>query len=467
MSAVVEILAGATVTVLPTEAEPVEKYRFDGFFQTKIASLALRDTHFVQRTDGLVRPEYFESSAEGTLVNIAITYYEKYRKIPADASIYATLIREAIANKTMKVEQAKIVGAHLRELFKVDVSDRDYVIDKVAEFARHQAVAAAMHESIHKLDKRDFESIAKLMKKALDVGAHIDIGAYDFDSMVDTRLGDRLDRAAGLAKPLGITTGYPGFNACLHHEGWGRRELSVIMGGAKAGKTTALMDFGVNAYGAGKNVLYVTLEVAASILAERMDANISQIAMKDLGAHAHDVRKRVREFIEETKKGVDSALTAKFIIHEFPSGSFMVRDLRRLIERYKGHGVMFDLVIVDYADLMAPERYTESSTENSKSVYVHLRGLAMAENFACLTATQTNRQGYTAAVARAEHVSEDFNKIRIADIVISINATDEERANKQARLFFVACRNQAGGYAVRIEQDIDRMKFISKVLGPE
>jgi hypothetical protein len=70
-----------------------------------------------------------------------------------------------------------------------------------------------------------------------------------------------------------------------------------------------------------------------------------------------------------------------------------VSELRRLLERWKAKGTKIDLLIVDYADLMAPERITENSVENSKSVYVNLRGLAMQEDLAVLTATQTNRQG--------------------------------------------------------------------------
>jgi replicative DNA helicase len=276
--------------------------------------------------------------------------------------------------------------------------------------------------------------------------------------MIDIRTGERLSRAAGKLPPTGITTGFRAIDEILYHRGWGKRELSVILGGAKAGKTTMLMEFGASAIAAGYNVLYVTLEVAANIIGERLDANISQRAMMELHLHPHEVRSKVKEFMKKA---------GKFILHEFPTGSMTVSDLRRLVERYKSRGIKFDLVIVDYADLMAPERYTDSNIENSKSVYVNLRGYAMQEDLAILTATQTNRDGYKAAVAKAEHVSEDFNKIRIADLVISINRTEEERASNQARLFFAASRNQAGNFTIRIEQDLDRMKGISKILGME
>lgn len=445
--------------------EEVKKYDFNEFFQRKIAALILRDMMFVQRTDGLIKPEYFEHLADATLVDMALNYYKKYRRIPADKTIYATLIREGVINKTMKKEVAALVSTRIKDLLTEDLSDRDFVIDEVAIFARHQAVCKAIEHSIKHLDKRDFDQIQNKLKNALDVGANMDVGEYDFHKEISSRTGERLERAAGILPPTGVTTGYPAIDAMLYHKGWGLRELSVIMGGAKAGKTTAMIDFGLNALAAKYNVLYITLEVSARIIAERMDSNISQRIINELGEHVHDVRQKVNDFMARAVRG--DGTQSRFVIHEFPSGNMTTSDLRRLIERYKSKGLKFDLVIVDYADLMAPEHRTDSSVENSKSVYVHLRGLAMQENIAVLTATQTNREGFKATVAKAEHVSEDFNKIRIADLVISINRTDEERTLSQARLFFAASRNQAGGITVRVEQALDRMKFINKILGSE
>lgn len=455
----------AGVAVPTVAPDPVEKYKFDSFFQSKIAALITRDTTFMARTDGLIRPEYFEDTKEAALVSIAMRYYQRYKKVP-EGSIYSTLIKEDLLARILDKPMAALMVAHKRDsLNKQDISDRDYVVDQVAMFARHQAVAKAFEEGIPKLDKKDFAAIENLMKKALNIGAHADVDTYDYAVMIDNRTGERLDKIAGKATPTGITTGYPIINEALFHEGWGRRELSVIMGGAKAGKTTALIDFGINAWAAGFNVGYVTLEVSAKIVGERMDANISEHDIRKLADHVHDVRKKVQDFVAKARRpGGDGA---KFLMQEFPTGSLTVSELRRLIERWKAKGTKIDLLIVDYADLMAPDRITESSTENSKSVYVNLRGLAMQEDLAVLTATQTNRQGYTAAVARAEHVSDDFNKIRIADVVISINKTEEERTAKQCRLYFAACRNNESGFTLRVEQAPDRMKFISKVIGYE
>lgn len=448
------------VAALIEEEEETTKvrYEFDTDFQRKIAALLIRDTQFAQLTDGLIKPDFFENKAYAAWVAVANKYFARFRKAPGDKTTLAALMKGAIKDKFIPIDLAKVAIGAADSLYETDISDRDFVAEECATFARHQEVSRAILESVELVEKRDFEKVGSLMRKALDTGVNVQGGAYNFADMMKLRTQERRDRAAGIRPPTGITTGYPAIDDYLYHKGWGRRELSVLMAPAKAGKSMALISFGINAIANNYKVLYVTLEVAANIIAERMDANISDLVMSELSVRPNAVEEKVNAFMSKA---------APFIIHEFPTGQMRVSDLRRLLEHYKAQGTVFDLVIIDYADLMAPERITDNSIENSKSVYVNLRGLAMLEGFALLTATQTNREGAKSAVAKMEHVSEDFNKIRIADIVISINRDDAERATGQARLFFAASRNQRSGMTIRIEQDVDRAKFITKVLGEE
>ena len=313
-----------------------------------------------------------------------------------------------------------------------------------------------MLESADLVDKGDFDRIAKVMQAALTVGVSSTQEGYDYASMVEARTRDRKLRATGVIAPQGITTGYPALDAYLYHKGWGRKEMSLLMGAAKSGKSMAMINFAINAAQVGYRVLYITLEVANTIIADRIDANLSDTPMRELDAKAEQVELRIKEKIKTI-----SAMT----LHEFPTGTMKVSDLRRLIERYKQQGVIFDLVVIDYADLMAPEHRTDNVQENSRTIYVDLRGVAMEHGFALLTATQTNREGAKKAVASATDVAEDFNKIRIADVVISINVTPEERAANLARLHFAASRNQETGITVTIRQEIEKAKFMTEFVG--
>lgn len=448
-------------------AEEPSKFDFDNEFQTKIAALALRDDEFLRRTAHLLLPEYFENVGEAKLVDIALRHFRKYHCAP-DRTSLVKAVRDAIASKQISKEIYPLVSNALQTLLKEDVSNRAFVEDNVVDFAKQQAMASAIVRSVELLKRGEFVKIDDLVQAALNVGINEDGEMYDYYDKVADRTIIRIEKETGVLPPQGITTGTEKLDNLLYHRGWGRRELTSIMGGAKAGKTTALIHFARMASFVGFNVLYATLEVGANIISDRMDASVAGVVMKELGAKAASVA-------EVVKKAGEKA--GRLIIHEYPSGTLSPNMLRQLLQRYKTPGrntdgstrppIKFDLIVVDYADIMAPNYRTQDAIENSKSVYVDLRAIAFEENAAVLTATQTNREGFKSTVAKAEHVAEDFNKVRTVDLMISINKTEEEAARGESRLYFAASRNQESGFTVVIKQNLSMMKFIEGVVRVE
>lgn len=446
-------------SVIPVANEDGEEihYPFDSEFQKGLVSLALRDTNFMRRCAHLLFPAHFDDIGNAGAVQIALRHFKKYG-CAIDVASLKTAIADAIKEKVITESDKKQVIGAIKEAFSSGVPSAPPLESKLAEFAREQAVGSAILRSVADLQKHDFESIDKQMRSALDVGVNEEGEVYDYYAEISNRSSERKDKISGVRPPRGITTGYERFDSLLYHNGWGRKELSVLMAKAKGGKSLGLINFGVNAAHAGFNVLYVTLEVASRIIAERMDAYISNTPVRELEDNIYSVEDKVRN---------RAANSGKFLIHEYPSGSMSPSMLRHLVEKYRFRGVIFDLVIVDYADIMRPDFRTDNPIENSKEIYIGLRAIASEFDCALLTATQANREGAKAQTAKAEHVAEDFNKIRTADLVISINFTEEERASGEARLFFVASRNQEADFTVRIKQDFKRMTFITSIVGIE
>ena len=435
-----------------------EKFDFNADFQTRVATLAVRSLDFVNRVGHLLRPEYFEDVGQAVIVNLALKYHAKRQELP-DSTVMADIIKRAAKSNLIKKDVQPLVrGAYSTLYSATDLSGREYIEERVVEFARHQATTAAILKSVELVERGEFEKVEQYIKEAVEIGINEDGGAYDYYSNISLRTQERLDDAAGVKPPRGITTGHLKLDEILYHKGWGRKELATIMGGAKAGKTTALIGFAQAASLAKFHVLYVTLEVSAKIISERLDAAISGTMMKELSSKIKDVESKV-----ESLKGK----VGQLIVHEYPSGTFSPKQLRALLDRYEAKGTKFDLVVVDYADIMAPNFRFNDVIENSTSIYMDLRAIAQEKNVAMLTATQTNREGYKATVAKAEHVAEDFNKVRTVDLMISINITDEERAKGEARLYFAASRNQESGFTLFIKQDISRMKFIESIIRRE
>jgi replicative DNA helicase len=448
--------AAKRITPLPTLPEGSEAFQFEGEFQQKIAALICRDEAFYRRVDGLVRPEYFEERSLSALVHITTTYHEKYRRLP-ERSEWAELIKDAKAEKAIRDDDVPDMVTALKKILTGALPARDYAVDKVAEFAKKQAITAAYMMTIPLVEKGEHEKAQKIMQKAFATGAQAVVEDNDYWNDIETRTQYRRDVEAGLITKDGITSGLPKLDKMLYHHGWGRKELSVVMGGAKKGKSTGLLHWALAGSQKGFNVLYVTLEVAAKIIMERMDANVAGIDMSDLSSRGNDVEKGVKDRAGLRKPG-------HLKVVEYPSGQMTCADLRKVIEFYRAEGIIFDMIVVDYADIMAAEIKSGNDINESKQVWLGLRAIAHEENAAVLTATQTNRAGFTADVAKAEHAAEDFNKIRIADLVLTINRTDEEKTKGEARIYFAASRNQAGEFTLKITQELSKMRFMTGIL---
>lgn len=441
------------------QEEIAAAYDFDRAFQTKVLRLFIGDTTFAMRAKDLIEPEYFAEDAMGFVVRVAKDFVRKHKSAP-DPRILPTLLKDEFSTRHIRDDLKGEVKKVVREIVttKPDLSNPSYVLEKVADFARHVAMERAIMKSVELLDKGDFEAIRKIQQQALAVG-NTDAGMdYDYWKEIENRTQRREDYKAGKIVKTGITTGVSEIDAHLYHGGWGLKELSVIMGAAKAGKSWSLGEFSKNASLKGHTVLYSSLEVSSLILADRIDAALSDTAIRLLKDDPQTVKRKIQA--AEAKAGA-------FKMADFASGTMKPSMLHRKIEHYRAEGIVFDLVTVDYADIMAAEYRSDNLIENLRSIYVDLRALAFDQNIAILTATQTNREGAKKSTAKMTDVGEDFNKIRTADIVLGINVTEAEKASGEARLTWVASRNTEDGFSLRIRQDRERMKFLTAVLGKE
>lgn len=432
------------------------KYEFEEIFQSKVAACVLRNVQFNKRTAGLIKPEYFEKISEAAIVSACCRYFDKYAQTPS-IPILVQLLKDDVAAKIIRSDLFGDVKESLKILATEDITDSDYICDQVAQFARHKAMESAGMDYADLIDRKDYDRAAKVIATASSVGANDGEREYDFfsDDAIENRERKRNERVIGVATKDAISTGVRGLDKSLYHKGWGKGEFYVMMGPPKIGKSISLAYFAKNASLAGHNVLFATLEVSTDITAERIDSSITGIAMAELENHIVDAKAKLKAV---------QAKAGKLKIKEFPTGTLTPNALSRVIQKYKGDGVVFDMIVVDYADIMAPNVRTDNSIENSKSIYVDLRAMAQVEHVVMLSAMQTNREGAKATTSRMEHAAEDFNKIRIPDLVISINRTDEERSRNEARLFFAASRNQKGDFTIHISQDIEAMNFIKSII---
>jgi len=440
-------------------------YEFDADLQTEIVALAMWDHEFLRRTDGLIRPEYFGCVVEAGFIRMTLDFFAKHGEAPSKAA-WMQLIKDAYAMKPpmWRDDLKSEVVDKLVQTSKMEIRSRAFILDKVAEFAKQQALLNGLIMAADAVgrqhDPERFAKIEETLTKAFKVGLAENDEDYDYFEKIEERTHERLEIAAGAKPRTGVTTGIEELDGLLLHGGWGRREMSLFMGAMKSSKSFNLLSSAAAAVEKGYNILFVTLENSAEIQAGRIDAYFSNIAMTDHIRSAHSVASKI--------KAAGAGHMGKLKIRYFPTGTFKPRDLERLLDEYAAKGLFFDLVAIDYLDIMAPDAKAESEREASKQIYVRCRGIIGTYRgprgyAALLSATQTNREGAKAATADGTHVAEDINKVRIADLVISINRTLEERASSKARLHIALARNQRDGITLFVKQDLDKGRAVSEV----
>jgi replicative DNA helicase len=434
---------------------------FDQAFQEQLAAHYLRDDYFVAAVGSLVEPDYFENETLAALVAVQKEYLGRYNAC-CTLKTYVQVLQRYITAKRVKIADMNEAKRLMGIIWKDPLQDRQFVIDTIAEFARTQAIANSTMDLVDALDSNDPAKVDKALiqiDEAKSVGSVDAKEATDFSKTRQDRIARRAAMLAGTYMSGGITTGSPELDAKLTPwRGWGRKELSILMAPPKAGKTAALINFGLAAANDGKKVFYASCEVGEDIIGDRSDACISGVPLVELAKRSSDVDKAVEDWEAVTdKKG------GMFLVEAFPIRTLKVSELRRILKRYQQKGIDFDMVIVDYLGILKPENHYNEKRHGLAEIGQDLRAVATDFNCAMLTAFQTNREGTKKAqrnVAEGTDAAEDYEAVRTADVLITINRDEDMRQNGEVLLYFSEMRNAETGLRLRFGQDLSCMRFL-------
>jgi replicative DNA helicase len=434
---------------------------FDQAFQEQLAAHYLRDDYFVSSVGSLVEPEYFENETLGALVAVQKEYLGRYNAC-CTLKTFVQVLNRYVAAKRVKIADMNEAKRLMTIIWKDPLKDRQFVIDTIADFARTQAIANSTMDLVDALDSNDPNKVNKALgsiDEAKQIGAADAKEAMDFAKGRADRIARRAAMAAGTYLSGGITTGHPELDAKLTPwRGWGRKELSILMAPPKSGKTAGMIHFGLNAAKDGRKVFYASCEVGEDIIGDRSDANISGVPLAELAKRSSDVDKAVADWeaVVDKKGGM-------FIVEAFPIRTLKVSELRRILKRYQQQGIDFDMVVVDYLGILKPEQHFDQMRHGIATIGQDLRAVATDFNCAMLTAFQTNREGTKKAqrnVAEGTDAAEDYEAVRTADVLITINRDEDMRQNGEVLLYFSEMRNAETGLKLRFGQDLSCMRFL-------
>jgi archaellum biogenesis ATPase FlaH len=391
--------------------------------------------------------EMFMTDAESFVRCQAVFDHESFdRRLQEGAKFLNEYVSEHNALPTIDMLNAA-TKADLKDPGPLQENHYDWLLQEFETFSKHKALEAAILKSADLLESGDYGQCEDLVKKAVQIGLQKDLGT---DYYADPRA-----RLEGIKSTNGqVSTGWPAMDKKLFG-GFNRGELNIFAGGSGAGKSLFLANIGVNMAEKGLNVVYLTLELAESLVSMRLDSMTTGIPSRDVFKSIDDVEMKVK--IIGKKNGA-------FQVKYMPSGK-TANDVRSYIKEYEiKTGKKVDVLLIDYLDLLMPAS-TKVSAENlfikDKYVSEELRNLAMELNTVFVTAAQLNRGAVEEIEFDHSHISGGLSKIQTADNVFGIFTSRAMRERGRYQLQLMKTRNSSGvGQKIDLGFDLDTLRII-------
>jgi replicative DNA helicase len=285
-----------------------------------------------------------------------------------------------------------------------------------------------------------------LVKKAVQIGLHKDLGTDYFD--------DPKSRLMGLKNQNGqVSTGWTTLDKRLFG-GFNKGELNIFAGGSGAGKSLFLANLGCNWVLNGMNVAYVSFELSEPLVSMRVDSMLTDIPTKEIFKDLDGVEMKVKLLGKKSGK-----LQIKYM----PSGK-TTNDLRSWVKEYEiKTGTKLDVILVDYLDLMMPINKKVSPSDlfvKDKFVSEELRNLAMELNVIFVTASQLNRGAVEEIEFDHSHIAGGLSKIQTADNVFGIFTSRAMRERGRYQIQLMKTRSSSGvGMKIDLEFDVDSLRI--------
>ena len=298
----------------------------------------------------------------------------------------------------------------------------DWLKSETNEFIKTQRVIEAMTKIVDMVNKGEVDEAKKILDEAYQINFDENLG-LDYFGHLKERM-ERLKQGANI-----IDTGLTDLNNTIGG-GWRNKSLIVFGAGTNVGKTLILSDIAFKLVKQGLNGLYVTLEIFEDSLANRVDANLSNIELSELPSNADFLMQKI---LEEEKQAKDEGKPfGRFIIKEFPPGINCNNILSLIRELNLKQGFKPNFLVIDYIGLMAPNgKPADNSFTDLKKVSEQVRTLSSMLNIPVFTAQQTNRDSYGLSEIGLESTSESMGIPFTADIMIMCSRTkDMEEENK-------------------------------------
>ena len=374
----------------------------------------LHNEEYVRKVIPFIKADYFENRSQKIVYEEILKFVEEYNK-PVTKEI---LCIEAEKRQDITDGDYKEITQLISSLEEAP-TEFDWLVSTTEKWCRDRAIYLALMESIQIADgqdeKKNRDAIPTILSDALAVSFDTHVGhdyLQDYEARYESYHKKEDKTEFDLEYFNKITKG-----------GLPNKTLNIALAGTGVGKSLFMCHVAASALLNGKNVLYITLEMAEEKIAERIDANLLNVPIQEIS----DLPKMMYES-KVTK--LSEKTQGTLIIKEYPTASAHAGHFRGLLNELAiKKSFRPDIIFIDYLNICASSRYRGNLSVNSysyiKAIAEELRGLAVEANVPIVSATQTTRSGYGSSDVELTDTSESFGLPATADLMFALISTDE------------------------------------------
>ena len=418
--------------------------------QTILKNLIHND-NFLRKVLPFLKDEYFSDRAEKVIFKEITDFTNQYNNPPTVEALQLSMKDK----RNLTNDEVERCETALKELETppVEKTDIQWLIDKTEKFCQEKAIYNAVLGSISILDGKDKAqdkgAIPKILSDALAVSFDASVG-HDYLEDYD----ERYDFYHRKEERIPFDLEY--FNK-ITKGGLPAKTLNIALAGTGVGKSLFMCHVAAGCMTQGKNVLYITMEMAEEKIAERIDANLLNVSIDDL-------MQLPKDMYDKKVKRVKEMTTGKLIIKEYPTASASSIHFRTLLNELNlKRNFVPNIIFIDYLNICCSARIKAGANVNSytyvKAIAEELRGLAVEFGVPIVSATQTTRGGFTSSDPGLEDTSESFGLPATADLMFALIASEEMEALNQIMVKQLKNRYSDPTAHKRFVLGIDRSKM--------
>ena len=374
----------------------------------------LYNEEYLRKVIPFIKADYFEQPTQKVIFEEVWNFVEEYNQATTKEVLCIEIEKRSDINDSTFKEITQLIS------YLEDVpTDYDWLLDTTEKWCRDRAIYLALMESIALADGKDKEkdrdAIPSILSDALAVSFDSHVGhdyLLDYEARYESyhRKEDKIEFDLEFFNK--ITKG-----------GLPNKTLNIALAGTGVGKSLFMCHVAASALLGGKNVLYITLEMAEEKIAERIDANLLNVPIQEIT----DLPKVM---FEDKVTKLAQKTQGTLIIKEYPTASAHAGHFRALLnELALKKSFRPDIIFIDYLNICASSRYRGNSSVNSysyiKAIAEELRGLAVEANVPIVSATQTTRSGYGSSDVELTDTSESFGLPATADLMFALISTED------------------------------------------